>query len=353
MSIRLLFAMAVVAATLSLAPATGFGAMESQYVKVGDIQIGGPLPPRWDYLTIDSAGKRLYVSHGTEVVVIDTSSNAVIGHIADTQGVHGMAIVPALNRGFTSNGRENTVSVVDLKTLQTLSKVQTGANPDAILYEPTRKEIYALNHTGHSVTAFDAATGNVTATIPLPGTAETGQPDPGLGRVFVNIEDKGSVAVIDVAKHEVVADWPVAPADSPTGMASDPETHRIFVGGGKFLVMLDDTSGKVVTSVPICGGTDATFFDPGTKLVFVSCSDGHVTIAHMDAPDMLTVVQTLETAPRSRTMTLDPATHRIYLAAVKLLPPDPNAPPPAAGQRGGGPAAVPDSFHVLVFGPSN
>jgi DNA-binding beta-propeller fold protein YncE len=321
------------------------------YTKVGEIQIGGPLPPRWDYLTIDSAAKRLYVSHGTEVVVIDTASNTVVGRIADTPGVHGMAIVPALGRGFTTNGGENKVSIVDLKTLQTLSKVDTGANPDAIVYEPTQKEIYALNHTGHSVTAFEAATGKVTATIPLAGTAETGQADPALGRVFVNIEDKDSIDVIDVAKHTVVANWPVAPAESPTGMAIDTASHRILVGGGKFLVMIDGTNGKVVANVPICAGTDATFFDPGPKLVFVSCSDGHVTIAHMDSPDKLTVVQTLETSPRSRTMALDPDTHKIYLAAVKLLPPDPNAPAPAPGQRGRGPAAVPDSFHVLVFGP--
>jgi YVTN family beta-propeller protein len=321
------------------------------YTKIGEIQIGGPLPPRWDYLTVDSAAHRLYVSHATEIVVIDTSTNTVVGRIADTPGVHGIAIVPELGRAFATNGGENKVSIVDLKTLQTLSKVDTGANPDAIVYEPTRKEIYALNHTGHSATAFEAATGHVTATIPLAGTAEFSQTDPALGRVFVNIEDKSSIDVIDAARHAVVANWSVAPAESPTGMAIDPATRRILVGGGKFLVMLDDTNGKVVASVPICAGTDATFFDPGTKLVFVSCSDGHVTIAHMDSPDKLTVVQTLETSPRSRTMALDTGTHRIYLAAVKLQAPDPNAPPPAPGQRGRGPAAVPDSFHVLVFGP--
>ena len=335
----------------ALGISTLFGglAAQGQYSKVGEIQVGGG--GRWDYLTVDSAGKRLYVSHGTEVVVIDTSTDKVVGRIADTPGVHGMAIVPALNRGFTTNGGENKVGIVDLKTLQTLSKVDTGANPDAIVYEPKQKEIYALNHTGHSATAFDAATGKVTATIPLAGTAETGQADPGLGRVFVNIEDKDSIDVIDIAKHEVVANWPVAPAESPTGMAIDLASHRLFVGGGKALVMIDDTNGKVVANAPICNGTDATFFDPATKLVFVSCSDGHVTIAHMDSPDKLSVVQTLETSPRSRTMTLDPSTHKIYLSAVKLPPPDPNAPPPVPGQRGRGPAPVADSFHVLVFAP--
>ncbi len=334
---------------LTLAVLNGGLSAQGQYGKVGEIPIGGA--GSWDYLAVDSTAKRLYVSHGTEVVVIDTGTDQVVGRITDTPGVHGIAIVPEIGRAFTTNGRENTVSVVDTKTLQTLSKVETGANPDAIVYEPKQKEIYALNHTGHSATAFEAATGKVTATIPLAGTAETGQADSALGRVFVNIEDKDSVDVIDITKHEVVANWPVAPASSPTGMAIDPASHRLFVGGGKALVMLDDNTGKVVANVPICNGTDATFFDPGPRLVFVSCSDGHVTIAHMDSPEKLSVVQTLETAPRSRTMALDPSTHRIYLSAVKLPPPDPNAPAPASGQRGRGPAPVADSFHVLVFAP--
>jgi YVTN family beta-propeller protein len=321
----------------------------STYAKVGDIQVGGGTG--WDYLAVDSASKRLYVSHGTEVVVIDTATDAVVGRISDTPGVHGIVILPDLGRAFTTNGRENKVSVVDTRTLQTVSRVDTGANPDAIVYEPKQKEIYALNHTGHSATVFDPASGKVAATIPLAGDAESGAADPGLGRVFVNIEDKDSVDVIDVAKHAVTAHWPVAPAEEPTGMALDTENHRLFVGGGKALVMMDANSGKVVTSVPICSGTDATFFDTETKLVFVSCSDGHVTIAHMDSPSKLSVVQTLDTAPRSRTMALDPATHKIYLSAVKLAAAEPNAPAPAAGQRGRGPAAVPESFHVLVFAP--
>jgi YVTN family beta-propeller protein len=323
-------------------------AAEDLYSKLGEIPIGGA--SAWDYLTVDSVGQRLYVSHGTEVVVIDTTTNTIVGRIADTPGIHGVAVVRDIGRVFTTNGRENKVSVVDAKTLQTLSKVDTGANPDAIVYEPKQKEIYALNHTGHSVTAFEAATGTVTATIPLAGTAESGQADPEIGRVFVNIEDKDSVDVIDIAKHQVVANWPVAPASSPTGMAIDTSTHRLFVGGGKALVMIDYTSGKVAASVPICSGTDATSYDPATKLVFASCSDGHVTIARVDGPDKLSVVQTLATMPRSRTMTLDPATHKIYLAAVTLQPPDPNAPAPQPGQRGRGPAPVPESFHVLIFG---
>ncbi len=349
--IRVPFTVALTIAVGSVAAVNGLSvsAASPNYTKAGEIPVGGGTS--WDYLAVDSGSKRLYVSHGTEVVVIDTATNSVVGRIADTPGVHGILILPELGRAFTTNGRENKVSVVDLKTLQTLSKVDAGVNPDAIVYDPKQKEIYALNHTGHSATVFDPASGKVAATIPLAGDAESGAADPGLGRVFVNIEDKDSVDVIDVATHAVSAHWPVAPAQEPTGMAIAAESHRLFVGGGKALVMIDSNSGKVVTSVPICSGTDATVFEPETRLVFASCGDGHVTIAHMDSPSSLSVVQTLETAPRSRTMALDPATHKIYLSAVKLAAADAGAPPAAAGQRGRGPAALPDSFHVLVFAP--
>jgi DNA-binding beta-propeller fold protein YncE len=329
-------------------------AAQGQYAKVGDIPIGGG--SGWDYATVDSAGKRLYVSHATEVVVIDTATEKVVGRVPAGPGVHGIAVAPALNRAYITNGRGanpdgslGNVSVVDAKTLETLSKVATGLGPDAILYEPTNKEVYSFNHSGKSVTTFDAASGKVSSTIPLSGVAEFGQVDG--ARVFVNIEDKDAIDVIDITKHAVIAHWPVAPADSPTGMALDAAGHRLFVGGGKAVVMIDDTTGKVLASAPICEGTDATAYDPSSKLVFVSCSEGKVTIVHVDGPATLTVVQTLETAPGSRTMTIDPATHKIYLAAVARQPVDPNAPPPAAGQRGRGPAAVPDSFKVLVFAP--
>jgi DNA-binding beta-propeller fold protein YncE len=320
-------------------------AADGPYARIGEIKIGGA--GSFDYLTVDSAAKRLYVTHGTEIVVIDTAKDAIVGRIADTPRVHGIAIAPG-GRGFTSNGGENKVGIVDLATLQTLSKVETGRNPDAILYEPKQKEIYALNHTGESATVVEAATGKVVATIPLAGSAETGQADPGLGRVFVNIEDKNSVDVIDIAAHKVIANWPVAPAISPTGMAIDTATHRLLVGGGKFLVMMDASSGKVVASVPICAGTDATVFDPGAKMAFSSCSDGNIVAVHLDGPDKLTVVQTIPTARGARTMAVDPATHKLYTAAQNYQAVDP-ASPPAAGGRGG-PPPVPDSFHVLIFG---
>ena len=229
------------------------------------------------------------------------------------------------------------ISVVDPKTLATLSKIDSGgANPDAITFDPKRNELWVFNHTGKSATQIDAKTNAVIATIPLTGTAETGQSD-GAGKVFVNIEDKSQVDVIDVAGKKVSASWPVAPGSDPTGMAIDNTTHRLFVGANTHMVMMDATNGKVVASVPICGGTDATWYDAGSKLAFSSCRDGHVTIAKVEG-DKMTVVQTLDTSAGSRTMSLDVGTHRIYLTAAK-----PNTAP---GSKGYDPA----SFHVLVYG---
>jgi len=333
---------------LALGLCAVLGAQSGQYVKIGEIQIGGTVTG-FDYLNVDSAAKRLYVTNSTSVVVIDLAANKMIGRIPAGVRVHGIALAPG-NRGFISNGADNNVSIVDLNTMQTISKVETGANPDAILYEPKNKEVYALNHTGASATVFEAATGKVTATIPLSGVAETGQADPALGRVFVNIEDKNAVDVIDIATHKLVATWPIAPATSPTGMAIDLANHRIFVGGGPNTVMIDATSGKVMASFSINSGTDATWYDPGTKMVFSSCTGGGGTIvaAHVDAPDKLTVVQTIPTLRGARTMTLDPATHNLYVVGQKYVPADPNAPP--AGGRGA--AGIADSFHVLVLGMS-
>ncbi|HXT70984.1 MAG TPA: YncE family protein [Vicinamibacterales bacterium] len=324
----------IIIATALVALCTGLVARQSTYSQLADIPIGGPGPAQWDYSLADSAGKRLYVSHSTEVVVIDTAANKVVGRIMDTPGVHGIAV--GAGRVFTSNGRENKVSVVDPKTLATLSKIDTGgANPDAITFDARRNEVWVFNHTGHSATQIDAKTGTVVATIPLTGVAETGQSD-GAGRVFVNIEDKGQVDVIDIAAKKVTTSWPVAPGADPTGMAIDNNLHRLFVGAGPFMVMMDTTNGKVVASVPICSGTDATWYDAGTKLAFSSCRDGKVTIARVEG-DKMTVVQTLDTSVGSRTMTLDSGTHRIYLTAAK---------PNTSGGRG----YDPESFHVLVYG---
>jgi YVTN family beta-propeller protein len=210
------------------------------------------------------------------------------------------------------------------------------------MFEPKREEVYAFNGRAKSATVIDAKSGKVVATIPLGGKPEFAQADTDIDRVFVNIEDKSEVVAIDSAKHEIVAHWPIAPGAEASGMAIDLKHHRLFLGcGNKLMVMLDYTTGKVVGSVPIGDGVDANAFDPATQLAFASCSDGTVTIAHEDAPDKLTVVQTLKTARGSRTMTLDPATHKTYLAAAEYEK-------GSEGQRR--PNAVAGSFKILVYG---
>jgi DNA-binding beta-propeller fold protein YncE len=325
--------------------ALSLGAAQVSYKLLKEIPIGGE--GGWDYLSVDQYARRVYVTHATKIVVIDIDKNQVIGEIADTPGVHGFAIAPKLNRGFSSNGRESKASIVDLTTLKTLSKVETGENPDAILYYEPQQEVYAFNGRGNSATVFEAKTGNVVTTIPLPGKPEYAVMQARAGRIFNNLEDKGQVAVIDAKAHKLLESWPTAPGEEPSGLAIDGKHQRLFVGcGNKLMVMMDLKTGKVVASVPIGQGVDATKFDNETQLAFCSCGDGTVTIAHEDAPDKLTVVQTLKTEPRAKTMALDPKTHRIYLASAKFGA-TPEQPSGGKKQR---PSVVPGSFKVLVYG---
>jgi len=327
---------------------------DGPYHFIKEIPVGGE--GGWDYLSVDSAAHRLYVSHATKVVVIDLEKDAVIGEITNTPGVHGLASAPDLGRGIVTCGRENKAAIVDLKTLQTISKVDTGANPDGMLYEPGQQEFYTLNGRGNSATVIDAKTGKVVATIPLGGKPEFAQADSAAGRVFDNLEDKSEVVVIDAKTHTVANRWPIAPGEAASGMAFDARNHRLFLGcDNQLMVMMDSTSGKVVASVPIGEGVDANAFDPGTQLAFASCGgSGTTTIAHEDAPDKLTVVQTLPTARGARTMTLDPVTHKIYLATAQFAAPA--APVNSSTNQAAGaprrqrPQMVPGTFKILVYG---
>jgi YVTN family beta-propeller protein len=317
------------------------------YRQVKEISIGGE--GGWDYLSVDSAARRLYVSHATKVVVVDLDKDSVVGEIAPANGVHGIAIAPELGRAFVSNGREATVSVVDAKTLQILSTVKTGENPDAILYEPVHKEVYAFNGRAKSATVFDAKTGDVRATIPLPGKPEFAVFDEKAGRIYDNIEDTNQLVAIDSAAHAVVATWSIAPGEEASGLALDPEGHRLFVGcSNKLMEMVDAASGKVLASVPIGPGVDANAYDPGTGLAFASSSDGTLTVARPEGKDKLSVVQTLATPKRSRTMTLDPKTHKLYVAAAEFGPV-----PAAADGRPQRPPVVAGSFKVVVYEMTN
>jgi DNA-binding beta-propeller fold protein YncE len=232
-----------VLAILCLAGASGLQGQEGPYHAGKEIPIGGE--GGWDYLSIDPAAHRLYVSHATHVVVIDTQAGKVVGDIPDTPGVHGFAIAADLGKGFSSNGRENKASIVDLKTLKLIQKVDTGENPDAILYEPARHEVYTMNGRGKSATVIDAQSGKVVATIPLEGKPESAQADSKAGKVYVNIEDMNAIQVIDTATHKVTATWPIAPGEAATGMAFDAETHRLFIGcDNKLMLMVDSTNGR-------------------------------------------------------------------------------------------------------------
>jgi len=272
----------------------------------------------------------------------------VVGEIPDTPGVHGFIPVPEVGSGFSTNGRENKASVVDLKTLKTISKIDTGANPDAFAYDAKRGELYIFNHSGNSATVIDARNAKVVTTIALGGSPEFGVSDDAAGRIYCNLEDKSEIAVIDAAKHEVIARWPLAPGTEPTGIALDAAHHRLFATcHNKVMEMVDTTTGKVVASVPIGAGVDGCAFDDATQLAFASCGEGTTTIAREEGPDKLTAVQTLKTERGARTMALDPATHRIYLPTAQFEP----APSPSPGASPARPKIVPNTFKLLVYGP--
>ncbi len=310
------------------------------------ISIGGE--GGWDYLTVDQKARRLYVTHATKIVVVDIDADKIAGEITNTPGVHGFALVPDYGVGFSSNGKEGTLSLVDLKTLATRSRAKAGRNPDAIVYDPGSQQIYAFNGGDYSVTIVEGDDGDALTTTPLPGKPEFAAADPKAGRVYCNLEDKNAVAVIDTVSHKVVSTWPIAPGEEASGMALDVVHHRLFLGcgGNKTMVMMDSTDGKVLASVPIGAGTDATAFDPETQLAFSSNGEGNVTITHEDAPDKLTVVQTLTTQRGARTMALDPKTHRIYLAVAEFAPAT-NSGNDAPTHH---PITEPGTFKVLVYG---
>jgi len=310
---RVILTAFVIAAALARAAV----AAEPHYKLVKEIPIGGG--GGWDYLTADPAGRRLYVTHGTKVVVIDLEAGKIVGEITDTPGVHGFVVAPDLKRGFATNGQENKSSIVDLETLKTISKVPTGANPDALLFDSKSGEVWTFNGRGQSATVFEGKSGKViTEAIPLGGKPETGVADPEANRVYVNIENKNEIAVIDMKERKVVERWPIAPGATATGLAIDPVLHRLIIGcGNSKMVLMDSTNGKVVATADCGQGVDAAAFDPGTHLGFVSGGgSGTVSVAKVEA-DKLTVVQTLQTERGARTMTVDTKTHRIYLANAK------------------------------------
>jgi YVTN family beta-propeller protein len=271
----------------------------------------------FDYLTVDAAARRLYVSHGTQVEVVDIDSLTPVGTIPKTPGVHGVALAPELGRGFVSNGQANTVTIFDLKTLQPIADVPTGQKPDGIIYDPATSRVFAFNGGSNSATVIDAATGKVAGTVDLGGGPEFAASD-GKGYVFDNLEDESQVVKINSRELKVEAHWPTAPCSSPSSMAMDLANRRLFLGcRSKVMAVVDADSGKVITTVPIGDHVDASAFDTETKLVFNSNGEGTISVIHQDSADKYSLVETVKTLPRAKTMALDPKTHRLFLSTVE------------------------------------
>ena len=329
--------------SVSLA-AVALAAAGSGYHVVATYKVGGD--GGWDYLTTDSEARHIYISRGTHVMVLDADSGKSVGDIADTPGVHGIALAPELGRGFTSNGREGMVSIFDIKTLATSSKVKVGDNPDAILYDPATKRVFTFNGRSQDSTAIDAATGKVLGTIKLDGKPEFAASD-AKGEIFVNIEDKSELVAIDPAKLEVKAKWPLAPCTEPSGLAIDRKHRRLFVGcDNKMMAVVDADSGKVLATPAIGDGVDATAFDDETGLAFASCGgDGVLTVVKEDSPGKFTA-ENVTTQKGGRTLALDSKTHKVFVVSAQFGP----RPAPTADNPRPRPPILPDSFVVLVVG---
>src|SRR5713101_3105780 len=263
----------------------------------------------WDYVTVDSDARRVYVSHATHVVVLDADTYAVLGDIPDTQGVHGIALAPDLGRGFVSNGRANNVTIFDLKTLKTISTVSAGTNPDAIVYDSGTKRVFTLNGRSKDATAINAADGAVVGTLALGGKPEFAVAD-GKGSIYVNIEDTSELVKFDAQKLTVTHRWPQKPCQEASGLAIDVKNRRLFAGcDNKMMAVMNADTGKVITRLPIGDGVDANGFDPETGFAFASCGEGVLTVAHEDSADTFRVVQSVPTQRGARTMAVDLKTH--------------------------------------------
>lgn len=300
----------------------------------------------WDYLTYDAEGKRLFISRSTRVQVVDPEKGTVIAEIPNTPGVHGIALAQDLGKGFTSNGRENTVTVFDLKTLKEVARIKLdGAeNPDAIVYDDASKRVLTFNGRSNNATLIDATNNTVAGTVALDGKPEFGAAD-GTGMVYVNIEDKSELSAIDAKQGKLVSTWPLTGCEEPSGLAIDRKGHRLFSGcGNKVMAITNFDTGKVVTTVPIGQGVDANGFDAKEANAFSSNGDGTLTVVHEDSPDKFSVVQNATTQRGARTMALNPNNHEVYLVTAEI-----EEAPPAEGQTRPRRTMKPGSFTLLVM----
>jgi YVTN family beta-propeller protein len=332
-----IFVIVIAAAIFAAVPAFA----QKQFKVVNRVKLGGE--GGWDYLIYDKEDQRLFITRGSHVMVVDTKTLKAIADIPDLSGIHGVALAPEFNRGFISNGGDNTITIFDLKSLKKLDSVKVGERPDAILYEPFSKHVFTFNARSKDSTVVDAATGKVIGTVPLGGKPEFPASD-GKGKLYVNIEDKSQIAEVDVSKMSVLNTWSIAPCQEPSALAFDVEHHRLFSGcDNKMMAVVDSDSGKVVTTVPIGEGVDAGRVNPKTREIFMSCGEGVLTIIHEDSPDKYSVQQNLPTVRGARTMALDEDNDTVYLVTAQR-----EDKPPAPGQR---PAMVPGSFELIVVKP--
>jgi len=326
---------------LLVVTAAALAAAGPGYKVVKTYKIGGA--GGWDYLVADASARRLYISRATHVMVLDLDSGNSVGDIADTPGVHGIALAPELGRGFTSNGREGTVSIFDLKTLATSSKVKVGDNPDAILYDPVTKRVFTFNGKSQDATAVDAEKGTVLGTIKLDGKPEFSVSD-GRGEIFANIEDKSELVAIDPGKLEIRSKWPLAPCESPSGLSMDRKHRRLFVGcDNQMMAVVDADTGRILATPRIGDGVDATAFDEETGLAFASCGEGVLTVVREESPEKFSVAEAVPTQPGARTLALDSKTHAVYVVTAKFGPP-----PPATPENLHAHNILPDTFVVVV-----
>ena len=300
----------------------------------------------WDYITFDASTRRLYISHNTEVKVVDADSGAIVGSIPDLKRVHGIVVMDDLGRGFISDGGADEVVVFDLKTLKPTGHIKTGGNPDCIIYDPASKHIFTMNGKTNDASVIDPSSLAVVATIPIGGRPEYAVPD-GHGTIYDNVEDKNEVVVIDSMTNTVKSHWPIAPAEEATAIDLDAQHHRLFVGGrNKLLAIMNVDSGKVVQTFPIGAGVDTNIFEPSTGLLFVAAREGTLHVFQEDSPDNFSVVETVKTEFGARNMALDPKTHQLYIDTGDFTP----AAAPTTEQPHPQPTPVSGTFRLLVYG---
>ena len=300
----------------------------------------------WDYITFDRATRRLYISHNTEVKVVDAYTGVIVGSIPDLKRVHGTALVSALGRGFVSDGGADEVLVFDLKTLKVTAHIKTGGNPDCIIYDPASKHVFTFNGKTNDASVIDPVTATVVSTIPMGGRPEYAVTD-GQGTIYDNIEDKNEVVAIDSRSNTVKARWPIAPAEGATAIDLDVQHHRLFIGGrNKVLAILNADTGKVVQTFPIGSGVDTNIFDAEKGMLFVAVREGILHVFHEENPDRFEVVEDVKTEFGARNMAFDPKSRRLFLDTADFTP----AAQPTAEQPNPQPTPVSGTFRLLVYG---